>query len=418
MFRVSSTVFPLFLLILACAAQQQSQPVSVLDHDRGLRARVNLKSWDDGGELSHWVFLHTSEVFPASEVRRSGTVRELPVHLRPEIGDFVVDENEGHPLTLRDFIARGDVDGFIVLHKGVIVYEDYPHMLVGDRHLSFSVTKAFVGTALGILENEGRIDLTKPVEQYLPEFAGTAWAGTRVRDIADMASGMEGVEDSPDAYTDPAQKQFQLEAALGWQPLPSSLPASVRSGDVYEFLKTFKRVAKPGEAQAYNSSNTEVLADLIERVTDKPLARVISDLIWTRIGPENDAYLVVNSKGYPLAHGGMVLTLRDLARFGLFFTPSGSANPGGGVPAPVLRRLLEPRQPALLSGKHPAWFSHSSYQWDAVSKYGQIAKGGWAGQLLFVDCKKDVVIAYFGTNKNNQWAPTPLPLVALIARYF
>jgi hypothetical protein len=72
----------------------------------------------------------------------------------------------------------------------------------------------------------------------------------------------------------------------------------------------------------------------------------------------------------------------------------------------------------LLSGRHPAWFSHSSYQWDAVSKYGQIAKGGWAGQLLFVDCKKDVVIAYFGTNKNNQWAPTPLPLVALIARYF
>lgn len=330
MFRVSSTIFFLFLVTIACAAQQQSQPV--LDHERGLRARATPETWDDGGELSHWVYLHTSEVFPASVVRRSGAVRELPVHLRPEIGDFVIDENEGRPVTLRDFIARDDVDGFIILHKGVIVYEDYPRMLAGDRHLSFSVTKAFVGTALGILENEGRIDLAKPVEQYLPEFAGTAWAGTHVRDIADMASGMEGLEDSPAAYTDPAQKQFQLEAALGWQPLPSSLPASARSGDVYEFLKTFKRIGKPGEAQAYNSSNTEVLADLIERVTDKPLARVISDLIWTKIGAENDAYLLVNSKGYPLAHGGMVLTLRDLAHFGLFFTPSGSANPGGGGP--------------------------------------------------------------------------------------
>src|SRR5262249_25126909 len=161
------------------------------------------------------------------------------------------NEKDGHPVTLRDFIGHSDVDGFIILHKGVIVYEEYPHMRDTDRHLAFSVTKAFVGTALGILESEGRIDLDKPVEEYLPEFTGTAWAGTRVRDVADMASGMEGVEDSPDAYTDPAHKQFQLEASLGWQPLRASLPSSARSGDTYEFLKTFKRVRNPGEVQAY-----------------------------------------------------------------------------------------------------------------------------------------------------------------------
>lgn len=414
MFRVPNAVFSVLLLTITCIGQQSS---SVLDRDRSFRARVNTENWDDGGDLSHWVYLHMSEVFPASVVRRAGPVRELSVHLRPEIGDFVIDEKDGHPVTLRDFIEHSDVDGFIIVHKGVIVYEEYPHMRVTDRHLAFSVTKAFVGTALGILESEGRIDLEKPVEKYLPEFTGTAWAGTRVRDIADMASGMEGVEDSPAAYTDPAHKQFQLEASLGWQPLSASLPSAARSGETYALLKTFKRIRNPGEEQAYTSANTLMLAGLLERVTDKPLSELVSDLMWSKIGAENDAYLVTNAKGYPVAHAGMVLTLRDLARFGLFFTPSGNVNPGG-APTPFLRRLLEPRQPALVTGKHPAWFSHSSYQWDLVSRYGQIGKGGWAEQLLFIDCKRDVVIAYFGTNQNNQWAPTPLPLVSLIARYF
>lgn len=161
-----------------------------------------------------------------------------------------------------------------------------------------------------------------------------------------------------------------------------------------------------------------MLADLLERVSGKPLATLISELMWSRIGAEHDANLLINSKGYPIAHAGMVMTLRDLARFGMFFTASGKSNPQGGVPAVFLDRLLRPRTPPLQTGRHPSWFSHSSYQWDAVSKSGQIAKGGFAEQLLLVDTKRDVVIAYFGTNQDNQSMPHPLPLMALIERYF
>jgi CubicO group peptidase (beta-lactamase class C family) len=170
--------------------------------------------------------------------------------------------------------------------------------------------------------------------------------------------------------------------------------------------------------QAYTSANTEVLADLLEQVTGQRLPDLISRLIWSKIGAENDALFVVNGKGYPVAHAGMVTTLRDLARFGLWFTPSGARDPGGRVPAAFLQKLLAPRTPALQSGHHPAWFSHSSYQWDVVTKNGQIAKGGFADQMLFVDTRRDVVIAYFGTNKNNQEFPTPLPLVGLVEKYF
>jgi CubicO group peptidase (beta-lactamase class C family) len=407
-----------FLVCLQLWGQTQATSPLPVHNRRDLRAQVTLQNWDNGGELSRYVYLNATEIFPAAPVHRAGEVRVLPVHLRPEIENFVVDQQAGKDVTLREFVTGQDIDGFIILSKGDIVYEQYPHMSASDQHLVFSVTKAFVGSALGILEMEGKIDSNKPIEQYLPELNSSAWAGTRVRDIADMASGMEGVEDSFAAYSDPNHKHYQFEASLGWQPLSSDMPESVRSYETYDFLRTLKRVRKAGETQLYTSANTEVLSDLLEHVTGKPLPQIISELLWSKIGAQNDAYFLLNPKGFPIAHGGMGMTLRDLARFGLLFTATRQSAKDPPIPAGFLKTLLEKKRPELQIGKQPPWFSHSSYQWDGVSKFGQIFKGGFAGQLLFVDCKRDVVIAYFATNANEDSLPTPLPLVRLIETYF
>jgi CubicO group peptidase (beta-lactamase class C family) len=407
-----------FLSCLPVAARSQATLRVPVQQERSLRARVTLQNWDNGGELSRFVYLNATEIFPAASIPRAGRVRELPVHLRPEIGNFVVDQQAGKDITLGEFVAGQDVDGFIIVHKGNIVYEEYPHMTPSQQHLVFSVTKAFVGTALGLLETQGKVDMDKPIEQYLPELSSGAWAGTHVRDIADMASGMEGVEDSPAAYSDPNHKHYQFEASLGWQPLTAAMPESVRSYETYNFLNTFRRVGKAGEAQRYTSANTEVLSDLLERVTGEPLPQIIGEMLWTEISAENDAYFLLNPKGFPIAHGGMGMTLHDLARFGLLFTASGQSANVQAIPASFLKNLLEKKRLDLQTGKQPAWFSHSSYQWDGVSKFGQIFKGGFGGQMLFVDCKRDVVIAYFGTNASEESRPTPLPLVRLIETYF
>lgn len=411
------TCFVLLFCVTVFALMQTTPPVAV-ERDRSLRARVTLQNWDNGGELSRFVYLNATEIFPAACVRRAGTVRHLPVHLRPEIGNFVVDQQAGKNTTLHEFVTGQDVDGFIILRHGNIVYEQYPHMLPSQKHLLFSVTKAFVGTAVGILEAQGKIEMDKPIEQYLPELTSGAWAGTRVRDIADMASGMEGVEDSLAAYSDANHKHYQFEASLGWQPLTSAMPESVRSYETYDFLKTFRRVRKAGEAQLYTSANTEVLSALLERVTGKPLPQIIAEMLWSKMGAENDAYFLLNPKGFPIAHAGMGMTLRDLARFGLLFTISGQSVNVPAIPAAFMKTLLEKKRLELQTEKHPAWFSHSSYQWDGITKFGQIFKGGFAGQLLFVDCKRDVVIAYFGTNANEDWHPMPLPLVRLVETNF
>jgi hypothetical protein len=90
-----------------------------------------------------------------------------------------------------------------------------------------------------------------------------------------------------------------MEASLGWQPLTAAMPESVRSHETYDFLQTFKRLRKPVEAQLYTSANTEVLAELLEHVTGKPLTQIISELLWSRIGTDNDAYFLLNPKSFP-----------------------------------------------------------------------------------------------------------------------
>jgi CubicO group peptidase (beta-lactamase class C family) len=380
-----------------------------------LRAQVTVENWDKGGPLSRWVYTHMSEVFPSAVIRRSGAVVDLPQQLRPEIGALKVSGKDQPDQTLDQFVNNGAVDGCIVLHAGKIVYEKYPTIQPNDVHLIYSVTKAFVSTSLAILEDQGKIDLQKPVENFLPELKGSAWAGIRLRDVADMRSGIEGNESSADAYRNPAHKQFQLEATLGWQPRTApNLPESAKRGELFDFLGTLKREHTPGETWAYTSSNTAVIAEVISRVTGKPLADNISELIWSKIGAERDALLVENERKFPVAHAGMASTLRDLARFGLLFTKNPGPAQRNVISEQIVKRIFSSRSTGLDErGMLPL-----TYQWDMLNDKGEMVKGGWAGQLLYINREKDVVVAYFGTNLTADPKPEPLPCRMIAKTFF
>jgi CubicO group peptidase (beta-lactamase class C family) len=379
-----------------------------------MRSQVTVENWDKGGAISHWTYLHAGEVSPTAIIHRGGATLDLPLQLRPEIGTLKVLGSNQKEQTLDQFINNGAVDGCIVLHAGRIVYEKYPTMRPDDLHLMMSVGKVFVSTALALLEEQGRIDLQAPVERYLPELKGSGWEGIRLRDVADMRSGMEGAETGNDAYRNPAHKEYQLEATLGWQPITAAnLPDVVRHGDLLAFLATLRREHAPGETWAYVSANTSVLGEVISRVTGQKLAAVISELIWRHIGAQQDAQMIENKRGFPVAGGGMSMTLRDLARFGLAFTrhPPSSGTPM--ISDQIVERIFNSRGgTADAHGMLPL-----TYQWDMVSNQHELAKGGWAGQLLYINRDKDVVVAYCGTNQTADPKMESLPC-RIIARTF
>ncbi len=381
------------------------------------RAQVTVENWDKGGALSHWVYTHVSEVFPSAVVRRGGAIVDLPVELKSEIGALKLKNADGSEQTLDQFVNNGAVDGCLVVHAGKIVYEKYPTIQPDDLHIIMSVTKAVVLAALAILEDQGKIDLEKPVENFLPELKGSDWAGTRLRDLVDMRSGMEGSETSNDAYRNPAHKQFQLEATLGWQLRTApELPEAARSGDLLAFLRTIKRERPAGEKWAYTSSNTAVIGEVVSRITGKSLADAISDLIWSKIGAAHNATLAENERGFPASHAGMSATLRDVARFGLLFTKNPPAGHSRVVSDAVIKRIFAgygDQRTADEHGRLPL-----TYQWDMISNKGELAKGGWAGQLLYINRDKDVVVAWSGTNQVADPKLKPLPCRIIAKTFF
>jgi hypothetical protein len=53
-----------------------------------------------------------------------------------------------------------------------------------------------------------------------------------------------------------------------------------------------------------------------------------------------------------------------------------------------------------------------------LSDQGELAKGGWAGQLLYVNRDKDVIVAYSGTNQTDNPKLERLPCRIIAKTFF
>jgi len=352
-------------------------------------------NWDLGGEPSAWAYLHAGELFATTEIPPWRRRAELDRAELASVATFPVWAG----MTLDEYVAAGPVSGMVVVLGGQIVFERYPRMQPGDRHLLMSVTKAFTSAVIGILERRGLLDLGRPVDAVLPELAGSGWAGVTGRDILDMASGIDCPEtESSGAYTDPDHPYYRFEASLGWRPGPET--------GTYSLVAGLASARAPGRVYEYTSVNTFVLSWLAERVTGLPFADVLRREIWSAAGFEAPAQLCTSPSGAPASHGGLSVTLRDLARFGMLFTPSGRLIADAPVISAEDLRRIRPRRDLSCSEADMTPGATAAYgrvlpppgrQWDFVTDEGDLFKGGFGGQGLYVSPGRDLVVAFAGT---------------------
>ena len=89
-----------------------------------------------GNDITAFAYLNLSEVVPTALIRRGGPISELKVEKMPKIGDVVATTELG-TMTLKEAIAdpRSRLQAIAVVHKGKIVYEEYPGMPRDSLHL-------------------------------------------------------------------------------------------------------------------------------------------------------------------------------------------------------------------------------------------------------------------------------------------
>ena len=370
-----------------------------LEEANEFRQQWTIDNWDDGGPLTRYVFLNMSEFWKHSVIDRSGPVRELPENLRHDVASYITKTVAGE-IRLAEYVNDPRVDGVIVLHQGRIVFEAYPRTNRHDKHLYMSVSKTLAATSIAILEDRELIDVSQSVDFYVPQLADSGWAGVPIRDVLDMASGIDCRQDIPGAYENPELCYYQSEASLGWL-----RPTEQTAESPHAYIASLESRRPSGEAFEYSSTNTFVLAWLAEQVTGRPYSDLISKEICQQIGAESDAILVADKFGVQIASNGVSSTLRDLARIGLLFTPDGRANVDSIISDSYLRKIQKEGRPTifnagrennprLIDGERPR---HNTYQWDLVMEDGDFFKSGYGGQGLYISPSRDLVIAFFGT---------------------
>ena len=400
-------IFMLFLYLffgLVSAFGKDFKSVSSVDQTRAQISRLPGDDiwWTVYGEDMGWNFKNLHRMYPTANVYREGQVRTLEYNLSEAIAEFNVDTPAGKK-SFKDFLYsnQSTTMGIVILHKGKIVFEQYPRMEPYEKPIYWSVTKVFISTVLAILEDQGLVDVSKSIDFYLPALGESDYAGVKIRNILDMASGV----DCSDEYEDRDACYYQFAASIGDAYWDHDSP-----DNPYTFLANLKTgTARPqGESFDYSGANTFVIGWLIEEITGMPFQDVLTKEVWRNIGAEGDASILAPRYGVPVTDGGLLARLRDVARFGLLFTPSYSRVASKKIISDrYLSLILEGGNPDLLrNARHGGWTSddtkHNVYQWDRVFKNNDIYKGGWGGQGLLVNPDRDLVAVYTGYFKKDQ----------------
>lgn len=349
--------------------------------------------------------LHWEEFVPHNVVRRAGPVRQLAVAPDVRVGQVIAESSLGR-MSLDELIAdpRSRIQGFIVVHQGRIAYQSYPGMREDDHHLWYSTAKSVAGLLVGLLEAEGRIDVNKPIDVYLPDLADTNWQGIPIIDILDMASGLDLAENDQTRFNPGHSVGQFFRIELGEMRSVDTL-----TSDEILFAVNSKR--PPGQLFEYSSLNTRMLALLVERVSGARLADFFTDRVWSRIGAEGDALMGVNPWGGAAIYSWLSTRLRDKARYGMLYTPSWKAVATQPVVPPTLLHSIQRdcRSHIYQSGVTAGTVDLveekrcNSRQWDTIFVDGDLYKGGARGQGLYVSPARDLVVAWFSTTRESGW---------------
>nr|WP_227981631.1 serine hydrolase domain-containing protein [Agarivorans sp. B2Z047] len=309
-------------------------------------------------------------------------------------------------MTFDDFVNE-HMDAAIVVHKGKIVYENYPRMDEDQKHIWWSISKAVVGTLIAMLEDEGKVDLEQPIKTYIPEYADSDWGDIKLKHVVEMQAGMLGLEaDDPNAYLDMDSPYALYENSLGYA---GEIDKGV--GSTWDYVKTLTSHREAGTKHEYTGVATFVAQAVVEKIEGKPFNEIMQERIWKHIGAEQEANVIDFKHGAQPGSGGISSTLRDIARYGMQYTPSWNVVSDTQIVSDnVINNIQttgtnEESVAALEAGMTYGYFNQYvfggiesvSYQMDGVMVNGDFFKAGYHGQTLYVSPDNDLVVVTFAT---------------------
>lgn len=190
----------------------------------------------------------------------------------------------------------------IIGHKDRIFFEKYWAPFDKDfLHRMYSVTKSFVGIAVGFLEQDGLISLDDRIDKYFPE---------ETKDVKNERI-----------------KEMSIRNMLTMRTTRNgSYWFRTHNGDrVKQYFEDTEEPVRPsGTVYSYDSAASFILGSLVERLTGKNMMDYMREKFLDKIGFSKEAYCLKCPGGHTWADSALLCKPSDLYKVALFMMNKGS----------------------------------------------------------------------------------------------
>jgi CubicO group peptidase (beta-lactamase class C family) len=357
--------------------------------------------------MSQWAFRNIGAPLNVVMIPREGDILPLKDDsVTLALGNNYMDMH-GENLSLRQLFAARFADGLVIVHGDTLVYEEYFHDFDEHaQHIWFSMTKSLVSSALGILVDQGKIDLAASPAKYIPELVGSGFERVSIQQVLDHTTAIDFKEN----YTDPTSNFSRFYApALNMAWLSGAADVQPGQSEIYgvhDFLSQFINPdagLEPGAVFDYNSSNTDLLGWLIARISGQDLQTFLQRHIWAKLGAEHDAYMVVDRAYTSVAGGGMNTTTRDAARYGMLIRDRGVFGGQQVLPASWMDAIVDidhqhvANMSANVKYRDDPWEAYHNMWWILDADKGEFCAVGIHGQVIYINRHTDSVMVWFSS---------------------
>ena len=287
-----------------------------------------------------------------------------------------------------------NVHAIVIVRHGKLVFEQYfagydeRWDVAGQfdhdattKHDMRSASKSVISLLVGIAIDRKLIaSADEPVVKFYPEYAAVkspGWDKVTLRHLLTMSSGMQWNEN------------------LGWDDPKNDEPHLGREADPIRYILS-KPIAKPADTVwTYNGGGTDLLGNMLERVSGKPLEAFAREVLFEPLGITDLEWKNYPMNGKIAPAVGLRARPRDAAKIGQLMLNRGAWGGRQIVSPEWIEQSVRPRYQAI--GYFSGIFFYGQQWWLGRSlaqkkEVKWIAATGSGGQRIFIVPDRDLVV--------------------------
>lgn len=264
------------------------------------------------------------------------------------------------------------IHSFMLLRHGQVVAEAWWTPESSTKpHILWSLSKSFTSTAVGLVIEEGRLNLNDRVLPFFPDDAPAAPSANlkamRVRDLLTMNTGH--------------QNEVNLREAKDWAKAFLNHPVP----------------HKPGTHFRYNTPATYMLSAIVQKVTGKTVLEYLTPRLFEPLGIEKPVW-DASPQDVSIGGYGLYLKTEDIAKFGQFYLQQGKWNGKQLIPGSWITQATS-KQVANGSNPDSDWEQGYGFQFWRC-RHGAYRGDGKDGQFCIVLPEQNAVVVMTANSKN------------------